>query len=89
MVVHHALGPPGRPAGVVDGQELALVDLPGYRPGRIGACEPHLVAVTVPAGDDQGQVQFAGQAAAEIGELVGRHQQRRARVPDDLRHLRR
>ena len=75
VVVHHALGPPGRPAGVVDGQELALVDLPGHRPSRIGVREPCLVAVTGPARYDQRQVQLCGQAAAEVGELVGRHQQ--------------
>ena len=88
MVVHHALRAPRRPAGVVDRQELALVDRPGAHPGGIGAVDPRLVGVTGSAGDEARQVQLFGQVASVIGELVRRHQQRRARMIDDLRHFR-
>ena len=67
-----------------NGSYFQAVRMKGYRVTNNSS-----VTVTGPAGDDQGQVQFADQATAEIGELVGCHQQRRARVPDDLRHLRR
>jgi hypothetical protein len=94
MVIHHALRPAGRPAGVVDCQELAFVDLPGAHPGRISVGDPPLVGVTGfvgvtgSAGDEARQVQLTGQLACPISELVGRHQQRRARVIEDSGHLR-
>ena len=80
VVVHHALGPPGRPARVVDGQELALVDRGRNPAGRFGGREPGLVGVAGAARDEARQAQLAGQAVGAIGELVRRHQDRCARV---------
>ena len=57
-----------------------------YRPGQTVSYKGIVVRVDQ-EGDNYSTV--PGQAAAEIRELVGRHQQRCARVPDDRRHLRR
>jgi hypothetical protein len=77
-MVHDAFGPSRRAAGVVDGQQLALVDRCGSR--LVGVRDPGLVGVIGSAGDEARQVSPVGQLARAVGELVGRDQDRRAGV---------
>ena len=85
VVVHHALGPPRRAAGVVDRQQLALVGR--HVLGRPRVADPLLVGVTGPVGDEARQAGPVGQATGAVGKLAGRHQHRRARVIQQGGHL--
>ena len=74
VVVHHALGPSGRPAGVVDRQQLALVDRLRARLG--GSGDPVLVGVLGAAGEEARQAGLLGQVPGPVAELAGRDQDR-------------
>ena len=85
VVVHDALGPAGRAAGVADGQQPALV-LAGDG-GRAGRGQECLVFIRRAAGDDGPGPGRRRDVGGHVGQLGGGDKDLGAAVAEDVRQL--